>query len=123
MQQQVINFSIDEVSVIPKLRIARLYFLKYLIVGIRFGVVDKQFGQKYNTMKDQPVILKLEAPWEEVKERLKDNDITLTDEDLEYTPGHEEELVERLERKMNKPREQVIAYIERCSYIKWRKRI
>ena len=115
MQQQVINFSIDEVSIIPKLRIARLYFLKYLIVGIRFGVVDKQFGQKYNTMKDQPVILKLEAPWEEVKERLKDNDITLTDEDLEYTPGHEEELVERLERKMNKPREQVIAYIESMS--------
>ena len=115
MQQQVINFSIDEVSVIPKLRIARLYFLKYLIVGIRFGVVDKQFGQKYNTMKDQPVILKLEAPWEEVKERLKDNDITLTDEDLEYTPGREEELVERLERKMNKPREQVIAYIESIS--------
>lgn len=86
-----------------------------MIVGIRFGVVCKEYGPKHVTMKDQPVILKLEAPWEEVKERLKDNDITLTDEDLEYTPGREEELLERLERKMNKPREQVIAYIESIS--------
>ena len=66
-------------------------------------------------MKDQPFILKLEAPWEEVKERLKDNDITLTDEDLEYTTGKEEELLTRLEKKMNKTREQVIAYIESIS--------
>ncbi len=66
-------------------------------------------------MKDQPVKLKLEAPWEEVKERLKDNDITLTDEDLEYTPGKEEELLIRLEKKTNKSREQVIAYIESIS--------
>lgn len=65
-------------------------------------------------MKDQ-ITLKLQAPWHEVKERMKDNDITLTDEDLGYSPGKEEELIQRLEKKLNKSREQVIAYIESIS--------
>ena len=46
---------------------------------------------------------------------MKDNDISLTDEDLEYIPGKEEELILRLEKIMNKPRDQVIAYIESIS--------
>lgn len=65
-------------------------------------------------MKEQPK-LKLEAPWEEVKERMKDNDINLTDADLEYIPGQEEDLLRRLEEVMNKPRHQIIAYIESIS--------
>ena len=59
--------------------------------------------------------LKLEAPWEEVKERLKENDITLTDEDLVYTPGHEKELLDRLSKKINRNPEQVKALIESIS--------
>ena len=66
-------------------------------------------------MKERFSILKLEAPWEEVKEKMKDNDIRLTDDDLECFPGKEEDLLERLEKKMNKSREQVIAYIESIS--------
>jgi hypothetical protein len=66
-------------------------------------------------MQFEPVILKLEAPWEEVKERMKDNDIHLTDADLEYIPGQEEDLLRRLEKVMNKPRKQIIAYIESIS--------
>jgi hypothetical protein len=66
-------------------------------------------------MKDRLNMLKLEAPWEEVKERMKDNDIHLTDDDLEYIPGGEEDLLQRLEKKMNRSREQVIAYIESIS--------
>ena len=66
-------------------------------------------------MKDQTTPLKLEAPWEEVRERMKDNDITLTDADLEYEPGKEEDLLNRLQKVMNKSREQVIAYIESIS--------
>ena len=65
-------------------------------------------------MKDH-IELRLEAPWEVVKERMKDNDITLTDEDLAYSPGKEEELLERLEKKFNKPRQQIVAYIESIS--------
>jgi len=65
-------------------------------------------------MKD-PTILRLQSPWETVKERMKENDINLTDADLEYEPGKEEELIQRLEKVMNKPRQQVIAYIESIS--------
>jgi hypothetical protein len=63
----------------------------------------------------EPVIWHLQSDWEEVKERLKENDITLTDEDLRYEPGREHELIERLARKMEKSREEVIAYIESIS--------
>jgi hypothetical protein len=38
-----------------------------------------------------------------------------TDEDLEYIPGKEEELIQRLEKIMNRSRDQVIAYIESIS--------
>ena len=62
-----------------------------------------------------PSELKLAVPWETVKERMKENDINLTDEDLEYIPGKEEELIQRLERIMNRSRDQVIAYIESIS--------
>ena len=55
---------------------------------------------------------RLQAPWETVKERMKENDVNLTDEDLEYIPGKEEELIKRLEKVMNRSRAQVIAYIE-----------
>ena len=62
-----------------------------------------------------PTIFRLQAPWEKVKERMKENDINLTDEDLEYIPGKEEELIKRLEKKMNRSRDQVVAYIESIS--------
>ena len=62
-----------------------------------------------------PIIFRLQAPWETVKERLKENDIRLTDEDLEYIPGKEEELIQRLEKIMNRSRDQVVAYIESIS--------
>jgi hypothetical protein len=65
-------------------------------------------------MKD-PNTLRLQAPWEKVKERMKENDINLTDADLEYEPGKEEDLLQRLEMLMNKSRQQVIAYIESIS--------
>jgi len=57
----------------------------------------------------------LHAPWEEVKELLKENDITLTDEDLNYEPGKEDELLQRLHKKMNKSPEEIKAYIESVS--------
>ena len=59
--------------------------------------------------------MRLEEPWEIVKERMKENDINLTDKDLEYIPGKEEELIQRLEKIMNRSRDQVIAYIESIS--------
>ena len=62
-----------------------------------------------------PSVFRLEVPWETVKERMKENDINLTDEDLEYIPGKEEELIQRLEKIMKRSRDQVVAYIESIS--------
>ena len=65
---------------------------------------------------ERSIPFKLAAPWEMVKERMKENDSNLTDDDLEYTPGKEEELLQRLEKKMNRSRVQVVAYIESISF-------
>ena len=46
--------------------------------------------------------LNLASPWEEVKEKLKEVNSELTDEDLQYQPGGEDELLQRLSKKMNK---------------------
>jgi hypothetical protein len=59
--------------------------------------------------------LKLSAPWEEVKELIKENNIELTDADLEYVPGKEDELLERLSKKMNRDKSAVRDYIESIS--------
>jgi hypothetical protein len=59
--------------------------------------------------------LNLKTSWDEVKERLKENDMELSDEDLEYEPGKEDELLKRLEAKLNKSPEQLKQYIESIS--------
>jgi hypothetical protein len=63
----------------------------------------------------QTITLKLESPWGKVKEKMKENDSTLTDVDLKYTPGRENELLEHLARKMNKDKKSVKDYIESIS--------
>jgi hypothetical protein len=62
-----------------------------------------------------PISMNLQASWDEVKEKMKENDHRLTDDDLVYKPGHEEELLLHLEKIMNKTRPEVIAYIESIS--------
>lgn len=59
--------------------------------------------------------LQLKAPWEEVKEMLKEINTDLTDEDLDYSPNEEKELLERLARKMNKSIPYVKDWIESVS--------
>lgn len=59
--------------------------------------------------------LKLEAPWDEVKEKLKEINTNLTDEDLAYQPGQERILLERLSRKMNRGEEDIRKWIESVS--------
>jgi uncharacterized protein YjbJ (UPF0337 family) len=59
--------------------------------------------------------LKLEAPWEEVKEKLKEVNHELTDDDLEYSPGNEKQLLDRLAAKMNKNVTDVKAWVESVS--------
>lgn len=56
--------------------------------------------------------LKLAGSWEEVREKLKETNIDLTDEDLAYEPGKEDELLERLQQKINKPKKEIRELIE-----------
>ncbi len=60
--------------------------------------------------------LKLEAPWAEVKEQLKEVQPDLTDADLDYQPGKEKELLERISKKMGKDLPAIKAWIESVSY-------
>jgi uncharacterized protein YjbJ (UPF0337 family) len=59
--------------------------------------------------------LKLENNWINVKEKLKEHELALTDEDLEYKEGREEELIERIQNRINMPREEIIKWIESVS--------
>ena len=62
--------------------------------------------------------LKLEAPWEEVKEYIKEVNLSITDEDLEYAPGQEDQLLEKLSGKLGKSKQDIKAWIESLSYNK-----
>ncbi len=59
--------------------------------------------------------LNLQSPWKDVKEKLKENDMNLSDDDLEYSPGQEDALLDRLSQIMNKPHDEVKRYIESIS--------
>ncbi|HRO69484.1 MAG TPA: hypothetical protein PK951_03860, partial [Chitinophagaceae bacterium] len=59
--------------------------------------------------------LKLQKPWEEVKEDLKETNIQLTDDDLQYQPGEEDQLLSRLEKKLNLSKQRVKELIESIS--------
>ncbi len=60
--------------------------------------------------------LNLSAPWEEVKEKIKEVNIEITDEDLVYEEDNTNALLERLAIKMNRRIDQVKAFIESISY-------
>ena len=62
--------------------------------------------------------LKIEAPWVEVKEKLKEIEHQLTDEDLEYEFGDEDALLERLSKKMGRSTIEVKTWIESVSFNK-----
>jgi hypothetical protein len=62
--------------------------------------------------------LKIEAPWEEVKDMLKEINTDLTDEDLYYEKGKEKELLERLSRKTDMSVPEVKGWIESVSHNK-----
>ena len=59
--------------------------------------------------------LNLSEPWDEVKEKLKEANVDLTDDDLEYQPGSETELLQRIGRKLNKPEDEVRRWVESIS--------
>ena len=64
-------------------------------------------------MKDNS--LHLQAPWEEVKEKLKEINTLLTDEDLAYEQGKEDQLIRRIGAKLRKNDSEIKALIESVS--------
>ncbi|RYY53351.1 MAG: general stress protein CsbD [Chitinophagaceae bacterium] len=58
---------------------------------------------------------KLDRPWDEVKEKLKEAKMELTDEDLAYKEGDEDALLGRLEKKLGKSRDELKTWIESVS--------
>jgi uncharacterized protein YjbJ (UPF0337 family) len=50
--------------------------------------------------------------WEEIKEKIKETHVELTDADLEIQEGRVDEFLERLARKLNKTKKEVSELIE-----------
>ena len=57
----------------------------------------------------------LKSSWEELKEKLKETNVDLTDSDLDLMEGNEQEFLTRISRKLNKTPEEVKALIESIS--------
>lgn len=55
--------------------------------------------------------LKLKGTWNEVKGKVKQQYADLTDDDLLYQEGKEDELVGRLQQKTGKTRDQVVDWL------------
>lgn len=62
--------------------------------------------------------LNLHSPWDEVKEKLKEVNTELTDEDLEYDGNDATQLIKGLSLKMQKTEEDVKAWIESVAFTK-----
>ncbi len=60
-------------------------------------------------------MLKMLTSWNEVKEKIKESNVNLTDEDLDYLPGEEEKLLDRLSKKMHRTPVEIKAWIESIS--------
>ncbi len=65
---------------------------------------------KYRVMESWK--LKLKGTWNEVKGKVKQQYADLTDDDLLYEEGKDDELVGRLQKKTGKTKEQVIEWIQ-----------
>lgn len=55
--------------------------------------------------------LKLKGTWNEVKGKIKQQYADLTDDDLLYEEGQEDELVGRIQKKTGKTRDQVVDWL------------
>jgi uncharacterized protein YjbJ (UPF0337 family) len=55
--------------------------------------------------------LKLKGAWNEVKGKVKQQYADLTDDDLLYHEGKEDELIGRLQQKTGKTRDQVVDWL------------
>jgi uncharacterized protein YjbJ (UPF0337 family) len=59
--------------------------------------------------------LQIKGNWNIIKGKLKQQYTDLTDDDLKYAEGKEDELLGRIQKKTGKTREEIIATINRYS--------
>lgn len=59
-----------------------------------------------------------ESTWDELKEKIKELNPSITDSDLKLDSGNEEELLECLSKKLHKSKEEVKAWLESVSATK-----
>lgn len=57
--------------------------------------------------------LEVKGRWNEVKGKVKKAYAELTDDDLKYTEGQEDELLGRLQQKTGKKREELVSWINK----------
>jgi gas vesicle protein len=62
------------------------------------------------------IVLKIRGNWTEIKARLRQQFSNLTDNDLYYTEGREEDLLARLQNKLGKKRDEIVDIINRLQY-------
>jgi uncharacterized protein YjbJ (UPF0337 family) len=56
--------------------------------------------------------LKLKGNWNEIKGKIKQQYADLTDDDLKYEEGQEDQLVGRIQKKIGKTKDEVINWIQ-----------
>jgi uncharacterized protein YjbJ (UPF0337 family) len=56
--------------------------------------------------------LKLKGNWNEIKGKVKQQYADLTEDDLKYEEGKDDELVGRIQKKIGKTKEEVISWIQ-----------
>jgi uncharacterized protein YjbJ (UPF0337 family) len=56
--------------------------------------------------------LHFRSSWESLKEKIKETNTSITDQDLEYSPGKEDELFARLATLLHMDKEQVRGWLE-----------
>lgn len=57
--------------------------------------------------------LELKGNWNVIKGRLKQKYANLTDDDLRYEEGKDDELIGRIQKRTGQSREEIINYIKR----------
>lgn len=55
--------------------------------------------------------LELKGRWNEVKGKIKQANASLTDDDLQYEEGKDDELYGRLQKKLGKTKDEVVEWI------------
>jgi uncharacterized protein YjbJ (UPF0337 family) len=81
----------------------RNYSLKLVVVGINVGLV---------VIKIIMDTLELKGKWNQLKGKIKQAHANLTEDDLKYEEGKDDELLGRLQVKLGKSRDELIKWIK-----------